>query len=160
MSIKNIFYPKIIQEKELLFPNELSNNIDETLLDKIKHKLGNRCSKEGYIEKDTIEILERSLGMLDTSHFSGNIVYDIKLKVNTCNPLEGDVLDCTIMGKNKIGIICKKGPLLIALSKIHHEDNLDIFDSLDKHDKIKVEVICSKYELNDTEIRVIAKLKN
>ena len=53
MSIKNIFYPKIIQEKELLFPNELSNNIDETLLDKIKHKLGNRCSKEGYIEKDT-----------------------------------------------------------------------------------------------------------
>lgn len=152
------FYTKLIQEKELISSKELCNDIDNVLLEKLKNKLGNKCTKEGYIEEDSIKMIERSVGKIITSHFSGNIEYNVKLQVNTCNPSQGDIITCKVLGKNKIGIICKKNPLLIALSKIHHQDNLSMFESVKVNDTINVEVICTKFEFNDTEIHVIAKL--
>jgi DNA-directed RNA polymerase subunit E'/Rpb7 len=159
MSLQKFFYSKVIQQKELICPNELVNDIDTVILDKIKKNIGNKCSKEGYIDKDSIEIVERSIGKINTSHFSGNIEYNIKIKANTCNPLEGDVIRCKVLGKNKIGILCKNEPLLIALSKVHHEDNLSIFENIQINDTIDVKVICSKFEYNDTEIHVIGKIQ-
>ena len=55
-----------------------------------------------------------------------------------------------------MGILATNYPLVIALSKMHHDD-LSIFDKINENDEIYVEVICSKFELNDSEIDVIAK---
>lgn len=152
------FYPVIITNKESLSSNEIGEEIDISLLDKIKKRLGNKCSKDGYIEEKSIKLIERSIGRINTAHFTGDIIFDIKLEVKCCNPMEGDILECEVMGKNKMGIICHSFPLLIALSKIHHKDKIDKFDKINIGERIKVEVLCSKFELNDTEINVIARL--
>jgi DNA-directed RNA polymerase subunit E'/Rpb7 len=155
----SIFYKKIVHYKEMVMPNELVDDIDYVLTTKIKHKIGNKCSKEGFIKKDSIHLLERSIGKINSAHFSGNIEYNIQFEVETCNPLEGNIIEqCNVIGKNKMGVFCKKGPMLIALSKIHHQDNVDDFDRINIGDIIDIEVICSKFELNDTEIHVIGKM--
>ena len=49
--------------------------------------------------------------------------------------------------------------MLIALSKIYHDDCIELFDKINVDDTINIEVIASRYEFNDNEINVIGKLK-
>jgi len=159
--IDNVYYTTIIHDIQEIIPSEItkSNDIESILLDKIKNKLGNRCSKEGYIKKESIKIIDRSIGKIISSHLNGNIVYNLKLEVDICKPLEGNVFECKVLGLNKMGIMCKKEPMLIALSKIYHDDCIDLFNKIKIDDIIKIEVIASRYEFNDNEINVIGKLK-
>jgi len=154
--LQDLFFVSIIQDKISLTPIEINNNINEQILDKIKKKIGNKCYKQGFIDINSIKLLERSIGKIKSSHFNGNLIFNIKIEVQICNPLQGDIIKCKVIGKNKMGILATNYPLVIALSKMHHDD-LSIFDKINENDEIYVEVICSKFELNDTEIDVIAK---
>ena len=154
MSINdNVYYTTTIADIQEIIPSEISKStdIESILLDKIKNKIGDKCSKEGYIKKESIKIIDRSIGKIISAHLNGNIVYHLKLEVDICKPLEGNIFECKVIGINKMGIMCKKEPMLIALSKIYHEDSIDLFN--------KVEVIASRYEFNDNEINIIGKLK-
>ena len=156
----DIYYTQILTDKEQLEPKNVLTNINNELLDKIKEKLEGKCSKLGYVQKGSVKILERSIGRLDSSHFSGNVIFDLKIETKICNPTEGDIIKCKVIGKNKMGIMCLKEPLLICLSKLHHQDILEDYGFIEKDDIINVEVICSRFELYDTEINIIAKLVN
>jgi hypothetical protein len=160
MSGQNIFYTLIIDYTQELSPSELniSNDTNTILLEKVKNNIGNKCSKEGYIKKDSIKLIERSLGRIISSHFNGDIVYNLKLEVDICNVTEGDIVNCKVIGINKMGIMCEKKPLLVALSKIYHEDNLEKFENIQVGESIDIEVVCSRFEYNDNEINVIGKL--
>lgn len=155
----NIYYTQIFTEKEQLEPKNIVNDINSSLLEKIKEKLEGKCCKLGYVQRGSVKILERSIGRVDSSHFSGNIIFDLKIETKICNPTEGDIIsDCKVIGKNKMGIMCEKDSLLICLSKLHHQHILEEYGAIDKGHIINVEVICSRFELYDTEINVIAKL--
>lgn len=148
------YIPSIIQYRESI-PHSQSN-INEALLKNIKEKIGNKCHKNGFIKKDTISIIERSMGKINSSHFNGKIAFDIKLSVDICNPVQGDIIECVVKGKNKMGILAENNPMTIALSKLHHQDT-KVFDEINIGDTIKVKVICSQYEFKDTMIQVIAE---
>ena len=151
------FYTSVISEKVSLVPKELNSDIDTVILNKLKGKLGDKCNKNGYVDRKSIKLIERSIGSIKSEHFNGNVIYNVKLEAKICHPKEDDIVTCKVIGKNKMGILAVKHPLTIALSKLHHED-LDKFDSINPGDVIKVSVICIKYELNDNEIDVVAKL--
>ena len=85
---------------------------------KIRKKLGNKCSKFGYVKQESINILERSIGRINSSHFNGNVIYDLKLEIQVCNPKEGDILIAKVIGKNKMGVLAENRPIIIALSKL------------------------------------------
>ena len=139
--------------------SDLSNNIDTVLKDKIISEIEGRCVNDGYIKKDSVRLIKRSIGKLMMSQFNGNIIYNIIYTAKVCNPHEGDIVKCRVENINKMGIMCKKEPMLIALSKIYHEDSIDLFNKINVDDVIKVEVIASRYEFNDNEINIIGKLK-
>lgn len=160
MNLDNtIFYTSVIDYRISITPLEVQKNINSLILEKVRNNIGDRCFKQGYISKNSIKIIQRSIGNIESSHFNGNIIYNLKLEVKICCPVENDIITCRVIGKNKMGILAKNEPLMIALSKLHHE-NLDFFENVKKDDVIKVKVICSKFELNDTEISVIGKLVN
>lgn len=154
-----IYYKQLLTEREQLSPAEMTN-INGELKKKLKKKLEGKCSKIGFIKKDSIDIINRTIGKLDSSHFSGNIIFDTTIQAEVCNPTNGDHIKCSVVGKNKMGIMCKVGPLIICLSNIHHTSTADNneFKSIKVGDNITVEVICSKFELHDANINVIAKL--
>ena len=106
-NVKGLFMQQAFTVQETIKSDEL-NNIVETgdydneingiLLEKIKNKLGNRCHKLGYIENDSITILTRSIGSINTSHFNGDIHYNIQVQANMCQPAEGNRIICTVVG--------------------------------------------------------------
>ena len=152
------FTKMILEHKVSVLPDEIDRNMNDILLPKVKDQLGNKCHKYGYIKKESIQIVQRSLGAVESSHFNGNIIYHVKIEADVCIPMEGQVIKCTVIGKNKMGILAKSPPMLIVLSKIHHQNLLQKFDEIKTGDTLNVKVLCSKFELNSKEISVVGKL--
>jgi len=156
-------YRSSIDYRISLKPYELNsvrpNEINGLIISKIKNEIGDKCYKHGYIIKKSINLIQRSIGKINSAHFNGNLVFDVKLDVKVCNPVKGDILrKCQVIGINKMGILAKKGPITIGLSKVHHNNDKETFNNIKGGDYIDVEVLHSKYELHDKEIEVLAKL--
>ena len=158
---ESLFITNIIEVKENIKPDNITNadSINEKLLQKIKKKLGNKCSNYGYIEKDSIKIVDRSLGKIISSHFNGNLVYNIKVEVKICAPSKNDIIRCKVVAKNKIGILCENKPFIVILSKDYHSKNAK-FNNIQENDMINVKIIDYKYKYSDNQIQVVGEFIN
>lgn len=154
--MEHLYYENILTDKIIIPCNILGPNLDHYILDILKHKIGNKCIKEGYVDNESIEKIKRSIGKIDTNSLNGNIEFYVNYKANICNPLQNNIIDCVVDDNNKLGIIGIKNPLEILLTKQHHE-NREIFKILKKNDKILVKIIDKYFNLNDDKITVLCK---
>ena len=159
MSNASLFYRNTLQHKLFLMPNEMCRDIDAVLLRKLRDEVGNKCIKEGFVRRDSIEIVKRSIGVVDAIHFNGRIGYNILFSAELCNPVEGMKLEGVVEDINKMGAIVRIEPLSIVLPKQHHPD-LEVFRNLAVGDKIQMTVVGSIFELYDTEINTVAIITN
>lgn len=150
----SLFVRNTLFHKIYLLPNEINNNIDSILLEKLKNDVGNRCIKEGYVRRDSIEILKRSIGSIDSIHFNGRVCYQMTYSAEVCNPTEGLKLEGKIADINKMGAIINIEPLSIVLPKQHHQD-LEVFKDLSIGDHVSITIVGCIFELYDTEINAV-----
>ncbi len=160
---KQLYLNQVFNIKEAIEASQLSGNmiqnedtINSILLQKIKKKLGNRCNSLGYIDNDSIKIISRSMGVINSSQFNGNINYDIKVEAAICKPSVANKLVCKVIGKNKIGLFAINGPLHIIIASAHH-NNTDVLGEIEIGSEIEVEIINYKFKLNSSNIKVIAQ---
>ena len=164
--IKALFLPQSFNIQETVKSFELTQgsssitsaqHIDDILIEKIKNKLGDKCNYLGYIDKDSIRIISRTIGYINTSHFSGDIHYNVLVEASICHPSEGNKLVCNVIGKNKIGIFAVAEPIHVIIAAAHHDDT-DIFNDIQTNDRLEIEIINYKFKLNAENIKVIGKL--
>lgn len=163
-NLKSYYTKQELLTRETLTSSELANmsdleqvdNVNAILLKKIRAKLGNKCNENGFVDRDSINIISRSIGKINSSHYNGDIVYNMSLEANVCIPVQGTKLKCKVIGKNKIGVYALSEPIHIILASVHHEDTSG-FSDLEKDDTILVEVINFSFKLNSDNIRVIGK---
>ena len=158
----NVYISDRIVERINIPANYVNKNLDSRILDFIKNKIGDKCVETGYINSKDITVIGRTNGLMDVSHFTGNIVFDVECKVNIFNPPEGAILYCKVVNKNKMGLVLetaqiKPSPIRILLAREHHIGN-DLFDSSVINDRVYVEVIAKRHEYNDTQIQAIGIL--
>jgi len=158
-----LFVEDIFDSSSFIEPNELSklknnydNNINNYLTEKIKVKLGNKCNDIGYINKDSLEIIDRSIGKINSSQFNGNVQFNLKIKAMICKLHPGQKLRCKVLGKNKIGLFSILGPLQIIIASVHHDKKIE--DLYNINDIIDVEVINYDFKINSDHIKVIGKI--
>lgn len=165
--IEDFYFSSILNVNEFIKPSELSDiysknklrtneYVDKYLLDNIKKKIGNRCNNTGFIGDD-IHIIERTIGKIHATHFTGNIHYTLKLDVSICIPLIGAVVECTVLGKNQVGIMCLSHPLQIMIC-YNLQNDKTVIDNINPGDLIKVEIVKYRIVLNDKNIKVIGKI--
>lgn len=143
-------------------PKDINNQLDNIIKKKVKDELECICNKYGYIKKDSIDILNRSLGQVNSIHFTGNIIYNLTLSADICNPLENTLIKSRVVNVSKMGVLAKAGydefePLNILLAKQHHINN-DDFADLDIGNTIVIKVIGKRFEYGDNQISIIAVL--
>lgn len=153
----NIYINSIIKHKVTVNPKHLNKNIDEYLLNFLKNELEGKCNCDGYIKKDSLSVIKRTLGEISGNRFTGDISYNLLINVQICNPIQGSEIDCRIQYINKLGILGHNGPMTIIVSKQFHNDS-NVFQKFKEGDLIKVEIIAKKFLFNDTEIQIIGKL--
>ena len=122
----------------------VNQDLDKKILAHIVKKIGDKCIESGYIKSQDIEIIGRTSGQLDISHFTGDIIFDVECQVNVFNPPEGAVIFCKVINKNKMGLIAETvieqpSPIRILLAREHHLTHKEFHD-LEINDKIYVEV--------------------
>jgi len=149
------FQSEII-EKIIVSPHSLNNDLSEHILDTLKKKYLNKCTKQGYIVK-IIKIIKRSNGEASILDFEGNTSFIVRFLAEVSKPKEGDIIkDCKINLVNQIGIFAEKDFLSIIITSSMLDKGYD--SKYKKDQEIKIEVNKIKYELNDKKIRVLGKV--
>ena len=158
-----LFIPIKFRTTIILTPSEINKDFETTILTKLKLNYENICSKYGYIKKDTIKIIKRSVGQLKKEHFNANMYFDIICIAEICNPAQGSIIKCKVKAKNSLGILAEgyydNIPILqIIIPKISAgiQSEIDI-DTIKINDEIKIEVCGKKYQLFDKHISIIGK---
>lgn len=83
--------------------SELSTDIDNIILNKIKNKYECKCTKFGLIKKDSIQIINRSSGISKNEHFNSSYYYYANCIADICNPPNDSLLKCKIVALNNVG---------------------------------------------------------
>ena len=157
MTEKNIFKNLLLEKNIIIFPNMLNRNIENSILTKLSKKYEGKCTTEGFIKNESIKIFDRSIGRLSGSNFRGTVEYKILFSADICNPVNGELIKCTVLNINRLGVLAENGPLSIIIPKDYHEDK-SVFKKIEVNDVILVEVVGKRFEINDTKISVIGRL--
>jgi DNA-directed RNA polymerase subunit E'/Rpb7 len=158
-----LFVPIKFTTSVQLKSNELAPNIEEILYKKLKNSLENMCSKHGYIKKNSIKIIKRSVGKIKIQHFNGNIIFDLHCVAEICNPAQGSIIKCKVNAKNSLGILAEgyydNVPILqIFVPKISAGIQSEInIDKVNIGYEINIEVCGKKFLLYDKYISIIGK---
>jgi len=158
-----LFIPIKFKTNVILKPNEMNEEFDVIILKKLKAIYENVCTKYGYIKNNSIKILKRSIGVIKTQHFNGNVCFDVICIAEICNPIQGSIIKCKVKAKNSLGLLAEgyydKIPILqIIIPKISAGIQSEVnLDSISIGQEIKIEVCGKKYQLFDKHISIIGK---
>lgn len=159
-----LFIPIKFKTTISLKPNEINKNFENTILTKLKSNLENICSKHGFIKKNSIKIIKRSIGSFKQQHFNGNIIFNIQCIAEICNPAQGSIIKCKVKAKNNLGILAEGYYeniviLEIIIPKISAGIQSEVnIDTINIGDEIKIEVCGKKYQLFDKKISIIGRI--
>lgn len=143
----------IFEEKVYVTPKDMNNilkkNIDTILLNHLRDKLENRCSQHGFVIPGKLQILSRSMGLLENGKFTGNIVYYVQVQGEVYNPANGTRIVAKILKRNKMGIYCiYNNAIRILIPRDLHLGNEE-FDSLQLDESIEIEIKKSRFQIQD-----------
>ena len=150
--------------EEYINSYEMNGDINRVLFNKIKEHFGNKCHEAGYILKESIQLIQRSLGKIQTINDKSSILYIIKFKCKLINPSIEDNIEVVINNINKMGIISyykidnlttlENSPLLIIIPYEEIKNK-----PYKEGDKINIVVESVRIKHSSTQIQIIGKLK-
>jgi len=160
--MSDIFLESILSTNIQLKPSEYNKDIDIIILEKLKNKVEGKCDKNGYIKPGSVEIIKRSMGQLLQAQFNGCSTFKVLYKILTCNPVEGMIVKCSVLNRNKMGLFCElynhdPSPLTIILAKQHHLKD-DRYEDIKIGSSVDVQIVGIRFEYNDTQISCIGRL--
>jgi DNA-directed RNA polymerase subunit E'/Rpb7 len=143
----------LFEEKIYLSPKDMNRvakqPIDTIIQDYLRTKLGNQCSQHGFVNPESLQILSRSMGMIENGRYTGNIVYHVQAQGTVLNPANGTRVTGTILKKNKMGLyIVYKDAIRILVPRDLHLGNEE-FEQLETGDTIEVEIRKSRFQIHD-----------
>lgn len=134
--------------------------VDKVLLDKVRHELESKCSKHGFVIKDSIEILARSLGRVENGRFTGAFVYNVQAKGRVLTPVDGYVVEGTVLKKNKMGMyVFHRDAFRIMVPRDLHLNRQD-YEDVQVGQTVKVELKKSRFQMKDPFIVSVGILKS
>jgi DNA-directed RNA polymerase subunit E'/Rpb7 len=143
----------LFEEKVYLAPKAMhlitKVSLDSILLEQLKSKLENKCSQNGFVIPNSLELISRSMGQLENGRYTGNIVFHVQAKGRVYNPANGTRVKGTILKQNKMGLyIIYDNAIRILVPRDLHIGNEE-FDNLRVGDIIEVEIRKSRFQIQD-----------
>ena len=147
------------ERKLTVTPKELNQIRDkpiETILhDQLKKNIDGKCSEHGFVLRNSIKIISRSMGYYDQS-YTGETSYFVKAEAKVVNSVDDTRIIAEVIRKNKMGLYANfRDALRIIVPRDLHLGNEE-FESVQIGDKIEIELKKSKFQINDPYILVSA----
>lgn len=123
------------------------------------------CNKNGFIVKESINLINRSIGRIITHNNISKIEYNITYSYKILNPCKDDEFECIIDNITKMGIIAylndeninsiNDTPILFIIPNEYIE--IDVSKLILKQ-KINILIIESRIKFKSNQIQVVGKL--
>lgn len=97
----------LFEEKITVTPRDLATqnlNLHALILAKVSESMEGKCSLHGWVLPDTLKVLSRTMGYLESGRFTGDIVFHVQAEAKVLNPPSGSHLTCEVIGNNMMGI--------------------------------------------------------
>ena len=160
----SLFKPVYLDQRIALAPTEFRNaadGLDDFLVKKIRKNLEGQCCTHGYVRPGSTQILARSMGQAEHGRFTGDFLFNCKVKVMCLLPTADQIVTGRILKMNKLGgyaLIVDDGQLReamrILLPRDMHRDNLE-FDNLQVGQGVKIRLLKSRFQANDAFIQAV-----
>lgn len=158
MANTNIYFKSILEKNIYLQLSNINNNLEKNILSLLQDTYEGKCTDDGYIKFNSINIINYSSGLI----VDNNIKFNVSFECMICYPVEGMIIDCIVKNITKAGLRCEldednnHSPLVIFVARDHYYQNSE-FSQLNEDDKINVKIIGQRFELNDKYISVISE---
>ena len=152
--------------------NEINTkNLDQKIYNKLLEKIDNKCYKNGFILKNSIKMINKSLCKLENLDSENKLVCKANFSVNIIQPGVEDIIECYIDNINKMGIIAyiklkdiiedynggntlNDSPLIIIIPL----QLIENIDTMNIGKKIKVEVNATRIKFNANQIQIVGTI--
>jgi DNA-directed RNA polymerase subunit E'/Rpb7 len=152
--------------------NEMdTKNLNLKIYKKICEKVESKCYSNGYILKNSVDLINKSLGKFINVDTNNYVSYNVKFKAKIFKPSIDDVIECYIDNINKLGIIAyikykdiiddytennglDKSPLIII---IPNETIKDV-EKYNITQKIKITVKAVRFKFNTNKIQLVGNI--
>lgn len=153
----------IFQEKVSLAPIDLRpeiTNFDDIIIEKLRKRLEGKCSKNGFVIPQSLQLLSRSMGVAEKGRATADFLFYVKAQGRVYNPPDGLIVDGVIKLKNKMGCyVILEDAVRVMIPRDLHIGNEE-FDELDVGDHIRIEIKKSQFRANATHILSIGQYLN
>ena len=133
----------------------LQKNMQASILAQLKMNYEGRCSPEGFIQPNSVVIVDYSLGR--TNYIKGGVDYDVKFQADVCMPHAGQKFRAPVTVRSRVGIHAETPPIKVLIPRDLHIGNEE-FETVAVGEEIEFEVIGTQFKQQDKDIVVVAKL--
>lgn len=133
----------------------LQRNITSSLLVQLKQNYEGKCTPEGFIQQNSITIVNYSLGR--ANYIKGGIDYDVTFQADICMPHAGQRFKAPVKLRSKVGIHAETPPIKVLIPRDLHLGSAD-FEQVNVDDEIEFEVVGAQFKQEDENIIVVGRL--
>lgn len=133
----------------------LQRNISSSLLVQLKQNYEGKCTPEGFIQQNSITIVNYSLGR--ANYIKGGIDYDVTFQADICMPHAGQRFKAPVKLRSKVGIHAETPPIKVLIPRDLHLGNAE-FEEVKVDDDIEFEVVGAQFKQEDENIIVVGRL--
>jgi DNA-directed RNA polymerase subunit E'/Rpb7 len=135
-------------------------NLDELLEKKIKEQYEGRCSRNGYVLPNTVQMISRSMGMVEKGRYTGDVLFYAEAAAKGLQPPDGIEIEGTVIRQNRMGMyIDYQGAIRVMVPRDLHIGEVEFNDLVKVGDTVRVEIKKSRYQVNDTSILSVGIFK-
>jgi DNA-directed RNA polymerase subunit E'/Rpb7 len=134
----------------------LQRNIYASILGQLRSKYEGVCVAEGFIQPQSIVIVEHSMGRMNL--IRGGIDYVVRFQADVCFPHPNQVFRAPVTLKSKIGIHAEMLPVKVLLPRDLHI-GVPEFEDIKENETVEFRVIGSRFQQGDDTIVVLGKLE-
>jgi len=158
-----MYHTVYLDERVALTPTELNtvlkpDDIHEALTLKLKEKHESKCNANGYVRPDSVGLVARSMGIAENGRYTGNLIYDCKLKCEVLYPKGGMVMDVLVIKVTKMGVYAVfEEAIRVLVPRDIHLGNTE-FDNIHEGDMITIRLERSEMKTNSPFIMAVGSL--
>ena len=108
---------QVIHTTVTLSPEKLTSEFETNIINKVKSSYGDKCGLHGFIAKDSIKILRRTVGKIAGNHLGGHLSFEVYFEADVINPRRGDIVEGVVTNMNQSGLLAEKYPLRIYVPR-------------------------------------------
>jgi DNA-directed RNA polymerase subunit E'/Rpb7 len=152
-----LFERRELSKKIHIYSKFLQKNMQASILAQLKMSYEGRCSAEGFIQQNSITIVNYSLGR--SNYIKGGADYDVVFQADVCFPHAGQIFKAPVAIRSKVGIHAETPPIQVLIPRDLHIGNTD-FENIRVGDNIEFEVVGAQFKQQDRDIVVVARLRS